>query len=104
MKNLIMLATILMLISCSEGEEKGKRIQTDMVATDNITEKVEGLGKIEPELDVKLSSDVAGRILEINGKPGDRVSKGDVLIKIEPKNYIAAHKRAKHLKATHWRR
>jgi HlyD family secretion protein len=95
MKNLIMLATILMLISCSEGGEKGKRIQTDMVATDNITEKVEGLGKIEPELDVKISSDVGGRILEINGKPGDTVKKGDVLIKIEPKNYIATHKRAK---------
>jgi len=94
MKQVFMLMGILLLISCSK-EDKGKRVQADFVTVDNITEKVEGLGRIEPELDVKISSDVAGRIIEINGKPGDKVEKGDILIEIDPKNYKAAHQRAK---------
>jgi HlyD family secretion protein len=92
LKKVILLSFIL-FFSC-ENEEKGKKVQAEIVGRDQIIEKVEGIGQIKPELEVKISSDVAGRIIEINGKPGDFVRKGDVLIKIDPKNYIAIQKRA----------
>lgn len=90
MKQLItlMLSSIL-LFSCSE-EDKGEEVQTAKIKLRDITERVEGLGKIKPELEVKITSDVSGRIIELNGLPGDAVKKGDILVKIDPKNYETA--------------
>jgi HlyD family secretion protein len=79
----------LFLASCA-GEDKGIEVQTAKIELRNITEKVEGLGRIRPELDVNITSDVSGRIIELNGLPGEHVKKGQVLVRIDPKNYETA--------------
>ena len=94
MRNLLFLSILMFLFSCG-SEEKGTKVKTAKIKTRNITEKVEGLGKIQPELEVKITSDVAGRIVELNGMPGESVKKGQILAKIEDKNYRAAVERAK---------
>lgn len=86
----VLIALLVLLSSCGNGEEGGKVVQTAKVKRRTIIEKVEGLGQIKPELEVKVTSDVAGRIVEINGLPGDKVKKGDVLVRIDPKNYLNA--------------
>jgi HlyD family secretion protein len=55
---------------------------------------VSGTGKVRPEHEVKISSEVAGEIIEIPVKLGQRVKTGDLLVKIKPDNYIAAVKQA----------
>lgn len=85
-KTLLFISAALFLASCSK-EESGKVVQTAKISLRDVVERVEGLGRIRPELEVKVTSDVAGRIIEINGLPGDFVKKGDVLVRIDPKNY-----------------
>ncbi len=53
----------------------------------SITEKVSASGKIQPEVEVKLASDVSGEIRELWIKEGDSVQKGQLLLKVRPDNY-----------------
>ncbi len=54
-----------------------------------IVETVSANGKIQPEIEVKISPDVSGEIIELAVKEGDKVNAGDLLIKINPDIYIA---------------
>jgi HlyD family secretion protein len=65
-------------------------IATEKVARRNITEVVVANGKIEPVLQVKISPEVSGEIIQLNVKEGQDVKKGDLLFKIKPDNYVAA--------------
>src|SRR6266498_3654436 len=64
-------------------------VQTEKVARRNITEIVIANGKIQPVLQVKISPEVSGEIIELPVKEGQQVSKGDRLVKIKPDSYIA---------------
>jgi HlyD family secretion protein len=60
-----------------------------------IIEKVSSSGEIQPEVEVKLSPDVAGEIIELNVQEGDSVEMGKLLVKIRPDNFISALDRTK---------
>ena len=64
-------------------------VQTEKVARRNITELVTATGKIQPVLQVKISPEVAGEIIELGVKEGQSVHKGDLLVKIKPDYYRA---------------
>lgn len=65
-------------------------VQQEKVARRSLTELVVANGKIQPVLQVKISPEVSGEIIALPIKEGDRVKKGDLLVKIRPDNYIAA--------------
>jgi HlyD family secretion protein len=50
----------------------------------DITETVAATGKIQPEVEVNISSEVSGEIIELPIKEGQEVEKGDLLVKINP--------------------
>jgi len=84
---------ILFLIVASKlgwiGGEHIIEIYTEKVSPRDITETVSTNGKIQPEVEVKISPDVSGEIIEIYVKEGDKVKKGDILAKINPDIYIS---------------
>jgi len=65
-------------------------VETERVARRNLIEKVVANGKIEPVIQVKISPEVSGEIIELGVKEGQQVKKGDLLVKIKPDNYLAA--------------
>lgn len=69
-------------------------VQTEKVARRNITETVVANGKIQPVLQVKISPEVSGEIIDLPVKEGQSVKKGDLLVKIKPDSYIANVKSA----------
>src|SRR5580698_7166684 len=69
-------------------------VATEKVARRNITEIVVANGKIEPVLQVKISPEVSGEIIDLEVKEGQSVKKGDLLFKIRPDNYVAARNSA----------
>lgn len=53
----------------------------------DIVETVSASGKIQPEMEVKISPDVSGEIIALYVKEGDNVTKGQLLVKIRPDVY-----------------
>jgi HlyD family secretion protein len=70
-------------------------VQTEKAARRSITELVVANGKIQPVLQVVINPEVSGEITELPVKEGQRVQKGDLLVKIKPDNYIASRNSAR---------
>src|SRR6266705_6262655 len=64
-------------------------VQTEKVARRSLTEIVVANGKIQPVVQVKISPEVSGEIIELPVKEGQPVKKGDLILKIKPDFYIA---------------
>ena len=62
-------------------------IYTEKAALRSIYETVSANGKIQPEKQVKISSDVSGEVVELMVKEGDVVKAGQVLANIDPDIY-----------------
>jgi len=59
-----------------------------------ITESITANGKIQPEVEVKISPEVSGEIIELTVKEGEHVEKGALLCKIKPDTYLSYKERA----------
>lgn len=93
-KTLIIIVSIvaLLLIVLIGGKKAGlfgdkgdmKQVDIEKVSLSNIVEKVSATGKIQPEVEVKISSEVSGEIIELPFKEGQQVKKGDLLVRVNP--------------------
>src|ERR1035441_5114843 len=72
-------------------------VQTEKVTRRDLTEMVMANGRVQPVLQVKISAEVSGEIIDLPVKEGQSVKKGDLLVKIKPDLYIAAVNQAKAL-------
>lgn len=77
------------------GGENVINVEVSKVGKNSIIEKVSASGEIQPEIEVNLSPDVAGEIIELNVQEGDSVEVGKLLVKIRPDNFISALDRTK---------
>lgn len=66
------------------GDGGVQQVAVDNVAEKTISELVSASGKVQPEFEVKLSSEVSGEIIELNVREGQVVKKGDVLCRVKP--------------------
>ena len=76
------------------GQENGEPVTVAVPSTGTIVERIPANGKIHPVTEVKISPDVSGEIIELNVEEGDRVSRGDLVIKIKQDVYISLRARA----------
>src|SRR5512133_2996906 len=86
---LVFSAIILVIAGLSTAAFMRKReaiitVQTEKITRRNITELVVANGKIQPVIQVKISPEVSGEIIELPIKEGQFVTKGDLLMKIKP--------------------
>ena len=72
------------------GQKKAMEVEFAKAEKKTIVEKVSASGAIQPVVEVKLSPDVAGEIIELNVEEGDSVVAGQRLIKIRPDNWQSA--------------
>ncbi|QNL49670.1 efflux RND transporter periplasmic adaptor subunit [Olivibacter sp. SDN3] len=66
------------------GGPNALQVAADKVEKRTVQEMVSASGKVQPEKEVKLSSEVSGEIVELNVKEGEVVKKGQVLCRIKP--------------------
>src|SRR5689334_18706118 len=64
------------------GKEEGIKVSAEKASKRTIVETVTASGKIYPEVEVKVSPDISGEIVELDVQEGDSVKKGQVLAKI----------------------
>lgn len=72
----------------NKGE--GTEVEVTAISTSAITEKVSATGKVQPEVEVKISSEVSGEIIDLPVVEGQVVEKGQLLVRINPDLYQSA--------------
>ncbi len=94
-------AVVLLLVFAMVGKSQGwvgkkKEIEVEIDAAEKATivEKVSASGAVQPVVEVKISPEVSGEIIELQVEEGDSVSKGDFILKIRPDNFRAALEQA----------
>ncbi len=100
MKKIVVIGGIVIVVGLIiffglKKREPAVEVQTEKVLKDNITQTVTGTGKIYPVTEVKISANVAGKILGIYAEEGDSVKTGEVLVRLEQEQYRASLDKAK---------
>lgn len=96
---LIILGIILVIIAGGVytgviGGDKREMVSAEKAANRKVIETVTASGKIQPETEVKLSSEVSGEVTELLVKEGDVVKKGQLLVKVRPDVLKSGYDRA----------
>ncbi|MDQ7949174.1 MAG: efflux RND transporter periplasmic adaptor subunit [Pedobacter sp.] len=76
------------------GGEQVEKITVEKAGDKKVVETVTANGKIQPETEVKLSSEVSGEVTELLVKEGDVVKKGQLLCKVRPDVLQSGYERA----------
>ncbi len=76
------------------GDSNIVKVSTDKVVKRDIDETVSANGKVQPEVELKISADVSGEIVDLFVKEGDVVKKGTLLCRINPEIYASNLDRA----------
>jgi HlyD family secretion protein len=71
------------------GKVKATIVSTELAEKRTIVEMITSNGKIQPETEVIISSEVSGEIVQLNVVEGQQVKAGDLLVKINPEIYLA---------------
>lgn len=79
----------LVIFGASRKKETGIPVTTEKAVVKTITHLVTATGKVQPEVEVKISPEVAGELIEIAIIEGQAVKKGDLLVRIKPDFYQA---------------
>ncbi len=73
----------------------GTFVETDEAEARSITQIVTASGRVQPEVEVIISPDVSGEIIELPVKEGDTVQQGMLLARIKPDFYVTQVEQAR---------
>jgi len=76
-----------LLINLACGGSKPEWVSVDTAQVRTVIETIAASGKIQPEVEVKVSSDVSGEIIALYVAEGDSVQAGQLLMEINPEIY-----------------
>src|SRR5215217_186244 len=96
---LIIVGVLIVLVAVAKftgliGGEKAEKVTVEKAGKRNVIETVTASGKVQPETEVKLSSEVSGEVTELLVKEGDVVKKGQLLMKVRPDVLKSGYDRA----------
>ncbi len=80
----VILLIVILKVTGVIGKENAEKVTVEKVGDKTVIETVTASGKIQPETEVKLSSEVSGEVTELLVKEGDVVKKGQLLCKVRP--------------------
>jgi len=92
---IVALVVIITVVAKKRGGSGDLEVETAKVTRQTIVETIDASGKVQPEKEVKISADISGEIIELKVKEGDKVKKGDLLVRIKPDQYQSAVEKAR---------
>ena len=86
---LVGVVAVLLIAAVVVGKNKkvGEKVYAEKVSKRTIQETVSASGRIFPEKEIKVSSDVSGEIVELPVKEGDSVRAGQLLCRVDARIY-----------------
>jgi HlyD family secretion protein len=84
-----LLVIVAVVFGASRKKETGIPVTTEKAVVKTITHLVTATGKVQPEVEVKISPEVTGEIIELPFLEGQAVKKGDLIVRIKPDLYQA---------------
>lgn len=81
---ILILFIVIILAFVVKGDNDVIKVTTARVERRTIVQTVSAVGKIEPEVKVKISSETSGEIIYLGVREGDTVKAGQVLVRIKP--------------------
>ena len=97
----VVLVVCVIVMSMGGNDQEAIAVKTGKVQKQKIVETVAATGIIQPETQVKISADVAAKIMNINVKEGDWVEKGKFLVELDRERFLASVESAEaNLRAT----
>jgi HlyD family secretion protein len=76
------------------GAKDATRVYTEKAELRDIIETVSANGKVQPEVELKITADVSGEITQLDVREGQVVKKGTLLCRINPEVYVSSLERA----------
>ncbi len=86
-------ALVMVILWKNKGKSDGIKVQVENVEKRTIKELVSASGRIYPEVEVKISSDVSGEVVELYVEEGDSVTVGQLLCKVDPEAFQSSVER-----------
>jgi len=91
---LAVVAGIVIIANQNKSKVKPIAVQSAKVKREKIVQTVNASGSLIPKTQVKISANVAARIMNITVELGDTVKQGELLVELDKTQYEAAHERA----------
>jgi len=86
----VVVAIAAIIIANILKKESGLEVDVQKIERGVVIQKVTGSGQIRPEVQVKVSANVAGKIIKLYAQEGDVVKKGQLLVELDPEQFKAA--------------
>lgn len=86
----VVVIALVLLVILGTKKETVISVQTEKIQRRTITQIVSATGKIQPEIQVKINAEVSGEIIELAVREGQRVRKGQLVVRIKPDQYRAS--------------
>ncbi len=90
----VVLVVLVLLVILGSKRDTVLTVQTEKIQRRTITQLVSATGKIQPEVQVKINAEVSGEIIALPVREGQRVTKGQLLVRIKPDAYQAGVEQA----------
>lgn len=90
----LVVIALVVLVVLGSNKENIITVQSEKIERRTITQVVSATGKIQPETQVKINAEVSGEIIELPVREGQRVRRGQLLVKIKPDAYQAQYERS----------
>ncbi len=91
----VVVAITAIIIANILKKESGLEVDVQKIERGVVIQKVTGSGQIRPEVQVKVSANVAGKIIKLYAQEGDPVKQGQLLVELDPEQFKAAVARAR---------
>lgn len=83
----IVVVAILIVVNLQKQKGNATEVEMESIEKRELTEIVSASGTIQPKISVDISSDITGKIVEVFVNEGDRVSEGELLLRVDPTQF-----------------
>ncbi|MCF7804732.1 MAG: efflux RND transporter periplasmic adaptor subunit [Candidatus Marinimicrobia bacterium] len=97
---IVIILAVLIFFGTREKTAGAVAVDTQIVGAGEIIQKVNATGRVQPAVEVNISANVSGEIMDLGVLEGDNVQKGQFLVQLDQERYQASLEQAKSMETS----